>query len=117
MNHITIILTTDLVEDFEHELGFHLDSRDHLEIFNQLFQILDKHSPMDLTDRNVLTYDSLLFANHLKVDRIAVDHIAYRMMVQLWQRLHYHNFYVNNALMYFPFSMNGKDLCVRRYNS
>lgn len=117
MQHITILDTTAMVEQFLHTTGLQLDSIDLHEIFQQLFQILDKHTPLDLTDRNVLYYDRLLFANHLKVDHEAVDRAAYRLMVQLWPLLQQHNFYTQGELMYFPFSMNGWDLCVRRYNS
>jgi hypothetical protein len=117
MHHVTILDTTDLVEELEAGIGYYIEPSDHLEFFQQLFQILDLHSPMDLTDRNVLTFESLIFAHRLPINRTATDKVAYRILVKLWQKLQYHKFYVNGSLMYFPFSMHGKDLCVRRYDS
>lgn len=117
INSITIFDTQDMLTEFEERLGCVLKAVDRLELFHQLFQILDKHTPPDLTDRKILSYDSLVFANHLKVDAIAVDAIAYHLLVQVWQRLQQQGCYIDDKLMYFPFSMHGKDLCVRRYNS
>lgn len=117
MHHVTILDTTDLVEDFERSLGYHLGDEDRLEIFNQIFQLLDQHTPPELVNRKLLYYDALVFANHLKVDHVAVDQIAYRLLVKVWQVCQARNFYVDGSLMYFPFGMHGMDLCVRRYNS
>lgn len=117
MHHVTILNTTELVDNFERSIGYYLTPEDHFEIFNQLFQRLDESTPFDLSDKNLLSFESFVFANHLTLDHATVNRIAYRMLVPLWQMFQAHNFYTNGALMYFPFSMNGRDLCVRRYNS
>ena len=117
ITNLTIFETEDLIAAFEIQFGWQLGPTDHLEIFNQLFQILDRHAPIDLIDRKVLTYESLVFANHLTFDPAVVDQIARRLLSGLWGRLIEHEFYIDGVLMYFPYSMHGYDLCVRRYHS
>ncbi len=117
MHEVTILDTMELVEEFERSLGYTLSSDDRLEIFKQLFEILDKQTPIDLYDRNILTYEQLLFANHLKVDRVAVDRLAYHLMVGVWALMQERKLFINGELRYFPFSMQGWDLCVRYYKN
>ena len=117
MDHVKILDTTELLDSFEADLGTPLGMDDHLELFHQLFQLLDQTTPMQLMGRKILAYDRLVFANHLKVDEVAVDRFAWDLLNELYRDLYQKEFYVNGALMYFPFSMNGYDLCVRRYNS
>lgn len=117
MHDVTIISTTEMLEEFEEALGYQLSEKDRLEVFHQLFLILNEHTPLDLDDRNILQYDSLLFANHLNVNHDAVDRIAYHLMVKLWPLLQAHGFYGSHGLDYFPFSMLGTDLCVRFYKN
>jgi hypothetical protein len=114
MHEITIIDTMEMVEEFERGLGYQICQEDRLQIFQQLFWILDSNTPLDLTDRNILDYSSLIFANHLSVNHEAVDKLAYHLMVRLWPELRARGFYIDGALMYIPFSMQGWDLCVRR---
>lgn len=114
---ITILDTAEMVMEFERDLGYTLIPEDRLEIFNQLFLILANHSPLDLDDRNILAYDSLVFANHLNVDRVAVDRLAYHLMVRIWNDVQARGFYINGELAYFPYSMAGWDLCVRYYKN
>jgi hypothetical protein len=114
MHDVTILDTMEMVTNFEQALGYTISPEDRLQIFRQLFYILDEASPMDMYDRQVLTYDELVFANHLNVDRAAVDKLAYHLLVQLWQLLQEHGLYVNNTLMYIPYAIQGWDLCVRR---
>jgi hypothetical protein len=115
--HYTVFDTTDLVDNLESFLNAGLSSEDHFQLFDQLFQVLDKHHPSELSDRSILDYSSLIFANHLTFNRNAVDEIVFDILERLYQRLQEHRFYVNGALMYFPFKMNGPDLCVRRYQN
>jgi len=116
-DQVTILDTMEMVEDFEMQLGYRLCQEDRLEVFHQLFLILDRHSPLDMDDRNILQYDSLMFANHLNVDHVAVDRIAYNLMVRLWAVLQERGFYVNGELRYLPFAMQGWDLSVRYYKN
>lgn len=115
MHEVTILDTSLMVGEFELALGYTLSREDLLEVFKQLFFILEKNVPLDLTDRNILSYDSLVFANHLNVDHTAVDAIAYHLMVKTWQLMRERGLYINNELRYFPFCMQARDLCVRYY--
>lgn len=115
MHKITIIDTMPMLMDFEAGFGYTLCEDDRLELFKQLFFILDQHTPLDMYDRNILTYDNFIFANHLRVDREAIDRLAYHLLVAVWDDIRHRGFYIDGALMYFPFSMQGWDLCVRRY--
>lgn len=117
LHEVIILDTMEMLEEFERSLGYQISPEDRLELFHQLFLILDQHSPLDLDDRNILTYDSFVFANHLSVDHVAVDKLAYHLMVKVWHELQQRGFYINGELMYFPFSMQGWDLCVRRYKN
>jgi hypothetical protein len=117
LHEVTIMDTMEMVETFERAVGYQLCPEDRLEIFHQLFLILAQNTPLDLDDRNVLDYDSLIFANHLNVNKEAVDQAAYNLMVKLWNDLQGRGFYVNGVLDYFPFAMVGWDLSVRHYKS
>lgn len=117
MDHIKILDTTDITCRFEAAVGCRLSDADCLEFYHQLFQLLDQHTPMDLTDRRVLDYSRFVFTNHLKINEVELDRVAYGILIPLWQHITLQGFYVNGSLMYFPISMQYTDLCLRRYNS
>jgi hypothetical protein len=116
-DQITILDTMELVVDFEQKLGYELTPEDRLEIFHQIFLMINQHSALDLDDKDVLDYDSLVFANYLNVDHAAVDRIAYNLMVKVWHLCHQRGFYINGELRYMPFAMHGWDLSVRYYQN
>lgn len=114
---LTIIRTCELIEHFENSLNMNLNQEDMFELFQQLFDILDHNSPVDLYDRNVLTFAGFMFTNHLTVDRQKADKVAYEILVQLFKILNDQKFYVNGVLLFFPYVMVGKDLACRRFKS
>jgi hypothetical protein len=114
MYDVTILDTMEMVTGFEHALGYSISPEDKLQVFRQLFYILDECTPLDMYDRKILSYDELLFANHLNVDHDAVDKIAYHLLVHLWQLLQDRGLYSDGRLMYIPYSIQGWDLCVHR---
>jgi hypothetical protein len=123
MHDVTILDTMELTERFEASLQHYICNEDRLEFYRQLFVLLDQPNGLDgcavklLNGVNILDYESFVFANHLKLDFTTLNKIVYDILVQVQLMLKHRNFYVNGSLMYFPFSMNGMDLCVRRYNS
>ncbi len=114
---LVVLPTVDLVESFERHLQHSLTPQDTLELFEQLFTLMQEKSPLDRNDVDLLEFDRFVFTHHLTVDREATNRAAYTMMLGIYQVLLSLGLVVDYEIQHFPHNLVYKDLIVRRFNS
>jgi hypothetical protein len=123
--HLSIIDTTNYLEDFEDVLRKELNTMDAGELFTQLLTAVETYhndikraGPRGRVGMTKIDFSYFLFANHLSYDADKLNQVfgeitkdLYRDMIS--QRM----IELDGRVMYGYSSMNGKDLVMRRFNN